>query len=227
VEKYIMDNFRQSFSEAAQAAKFDIQKSLMWSELKAQFSSEELKLFLYHWGRIVGQFKDDVFPTEGLQIVDAIKLELLMSRALRNQQKSMEDILFLEEQLEKERNLDEEERDTDRITNLERQIGVLRASQDSLSTQFKDMLDKKTKIFREMKATRDQRIKILEQGKESYISWLKKIMTDAELKDRLGKDMEKMRLAADAEFGRLSGYHEYIDGSVDQPMLTPENVLED
>ena len=39
--------------------------------------------------------------------------------------------------------------------------------------------------------------------------------------------MEKMRLAMEKEKGRLSDYHKYEDGLIDQPFLTPETVKDD
>ena len=38
------------------------------------------------------QFKDDVFHTEEIQIVDTIKLEILMNRILTSQQESLQNI---------------------------------------------------------------------------------------------------------------------------------------
>ena len=40
-------------------------------------------------------------------------------------------------------------------------------------------------------------------------------------------EMEKMRLSMEKEKVRLSEYHKYEDGVVDQPFLTPDSVLED
>src|SRR5687767_12557154 len=49
-----------------------------WSELKKQFDDSELEMFEFHWKKMWSQFKDDVFHTEEIQIVDTIKLEILM-----------------------------------------------------------------------------------------------------------------------------------------------------
>ena len=73
-------------------AEYNIKGRPYWKELKLQFSEDELELFLYHWKQIVSQFRKDVLATEELQIVDTIKLEILMNRALREQQKSMESV---------------------------------------------------------------------------------------------------------------------------------------
>jgi len=77
-------------------AQFDLQFRPYWTELKQQFTEGELELFQYHWARIISQFKDDVIPTEELQVVDLIKLELLMNRSLKNNKDNVEQISLLE-----------------------------------------------------------------------------------------------------------------------------------
>lgn len=225
VSKYIRTHHANSFTEKAKHAEYDIQKSPVWSDLKKQFSSEELDMFLYHWGRIISQFKDDVYPTEEMQVIDTIKLEILMNRAITQQQQLMQDIAGLETVLEVERG--EQEPDQPRINNVERQIGVLRAAQDSLHRDAQDMLKEKSRILDKMKATRDARIKHLESNKNNFLKFMRDIVEDHSMRSRLGQDMEKMRLATQVEYQRLSEWHTYEDGELDQPILTPDNVLED
>ena len=224
VAEYIQKNHASSFTETARNAEYDIKKSPVWYDLERQFTKDELNMFLFHWGRIISQFRDDVYPTEEMQVIDTIKLEILMNRCLSQQQKCMDDIRGIEQQLSWERG--QEEKNMPEISNLERQIAVLRAAQESLNSDFKDMLNRKNSILKEMKATRDARIKHLESNKHNFLSIIRKIVDDREFRTRLGLDMEKMRLAANVEFQRLSDYHEYIDGTVDQPILTPENAID-
>lgn len=53
---------------------------------------------------------------------------------------------------------------------------------------------------------------------------MKQIIENRELRKRLGEDMEKMRLASELEYQRLSSLHKYIDGGVDQPILNHESI---
>ena len=225
VKRYIKKNHANAFVEKAKDAEYDIQKSPVWSDLTKQFSAEELQMFLYHWGRIISQFRDDVYPTEEMQVVDTIKLEILMNRAVTQQQQVMVTIGELEVVLLAERALDDS--DQMEINNLERQIGVLRAAQESLNKDYQDMLKQKNGILKEMKATRDARIKHLESNKHNFLTFMRQIVEDRGMRTRIGRDMEKMRLATEVEYRRLSEYHEFEDGEVDQPWLTPENVLDE
>jgi len=225
VAKYIQAHHADSFTEKAKHAEYDIQASPVWKDLEKQFSKEELQMFLYHWGRIISQFSSDVYPTEEMQVVDTIKLEILMNRAVTQQQQVMQDVEAIEVMLMTERTA--EQPDQVIIGNLERQVGVLRAAQESLNKDYQDMLKEKNRILKEMKGTREARIKHLESNKNNFLPLLRKIVEDQSVRRRVGRDMEKMRLAAEVEFQRLSEWHEYEDGEVDQPILTPENVLED
>jgi hypothetical protein len=225
VAKYIKENHASSFTETAKSAEYDIKQSPVWKDLERQFTAQELNMFLYHWGRIISQFRDDVYPTEEMQVIDTIKLEILMNRCLSQQQQCMRDIKDLESRLLTEK--EQENKNLQEIGNLERQVGILRAAQESLNSDFKDMLQKKNAILKEMKATRESRIKHLESNKNNFLSLIRKIIEDKEFRYKLGIDMEKMRIATNVEYERLSEYHKYIDGMVDQPFLTPENVADE
>ena len=148
-------------------ASYDLKKRPFYKELEIQLSEEELETILYHWGRIIGQFRDDVLPTEELQVLDAIKLEVLMNRALISQQQNMKDIKFYEELVTDEKSKPLEVQDKDAIYALERQIAVCRAAQDTITRDYKDLQTKKASMLKDLKATREQRIKRLEDSNAS------------------------------------------------------------
>lgn len=207
-------------------AEYDIKSRPYWKELKNQFTSEELELFLYHWKQIVAQFRKDVLPTEELQIVDMIKLEILMNRALREQQDSMSRVRELETDLYRLR-AGNSDQDREEIFNIERQVASLRAAKESISKEYKDLQTKKAALYKDMKATREQRIQRLESDKESFAGLIQRILRDPEFNEEQGKMMERMRMAMEKEKARLSDYHTYGDGGIDRPFLTPESVLEE
>ena len=205
----------------------DLQGRPFWKDLQKQFSEEELQSLLYHWSRIITQFRDDVLPTEELQIIDAIKLEILMNRALISQQTNMTEIKRYEELVTDEKGKPLEVQDKDYIFNLERQIAVCRAAQETLTRDYKDLQTKKAAMLKDLKATREQRIKRLEDSKQTFIGWVRNLMSNPDVRQELGVEMEKMRLAMEKEAERLSEYHKYEDGTIDQPFLTPDSVKDD
>ena len=125
-------------------------------------------MFTYHWGRIIGQFRDDVLPTEELQVIDAIKLEILMNRALKEQQSTMKDIEHIEGVVKAEKDKHIADQDRDYIINLERQLAIYRASIETLSKDYKELGTKKSGMLKDLKATREQRVKRLEDSKQSF-----------------------------------------------------------
>ena len=213
--------------EAIRIAEYDLKTRPYWKDLSAQFNAEELEMFLFHWTEMISQFKDDVFHTEEMQIVDVIKLDILMNRTLKEQQKSMNDIGNMELLILTEKQKDRDERDRDYILNMERQIAVLRAAQESLGKDYKEMQSKKNTMLKELKGTREQRIKVLEDSKQTFAGWVRALVQDKTMRKEIGTNMEKMRLAMEKEKGRLSDYHKYEDGLVDQPFLTPETAKDD
>jgi hypothetical protein len=226
VKKWIAKKIGFSAKQKKEAAVANELKSKpYYRELKHQFSEEELELFQFHFKKMWSQFKDDVFHTEEMQIVNAIKLEILMNRILRAQQENQNEISTYESLVREEKSVDRDQRDTEYIIQLERQCAVLRASQETLSKDYKDLQTRITSSLKDLKGTREQRIKQIEDSKQTFGSLVKQIATDPDFRINIGLEMEKMRLAAHAEKERLSEYHEYEDGTVDQPFLTPETLI--
>ena len=223
IDNFIKKKLKIGLSKFEQA-EYDLEERPYWVELNKQFTPDELSLFKYHWGRIINQFKDDVFPTEELQVVDVIKLELLMSRCLQQNKSNIDQISAFEILVQEGRALDPDQQDVDAIFNLERQVAALRAAQESLNRDYRDLQTKKSAMLKDMKGTREQRIKRLEDSKQSFTGWVAHLMQNPALTQQYGLEMEKMRLSMEKEKERLSVFHKYEDGQVDQPFLTPDTV---
>ena len=223
IEKNIGFSAKQK-KEAAVAN--ELKTKPYYKELATQFSSEELELFEFHFKKMWSQFRDDVFHTEEMQIIDTIKLEILMNRILKSQRDNQEEIEIAERLVREEKSRDKDQRDMDLIIGLERQVAVMRASQETLSKDYKDLQARKATMLKDLKGTREQRVKAIEDSKLTFASLVKKIATDPKYRNELGIEMEKMRLAMEAEKEHLSEYISYEDGQIDQPFLTPETTNE-
>ena len=75
-----------------------------------------------------------------------------------------------------------------------------------------------------MKATREQRVKRLEDSKQNFTSWMGYLIANPEITNEYGIEMEKMRLAMESEKERRSEYILFNDGQVDQPFLTSDTA---
>ena len=227
IRDWIEKNIGFSASQKKEAAVAnELKAKPYYRELSNQFSAEELEMFEFHFKKMWSQFKDDVFHTEEMQIIDTIKLEILMNRILKSQMDNQQEVLMNERLVQDEKARDKDQRDMDLIINMERQIAILRASQETLSKDYKDLQARKATMLNDLKGTREQRIKAIEDSKLTFASLVKKIATDPSYRNHIGIEMEKMRLATEKEKERLSEYSNYEDGIVDQPFLTSETVKE-
>ena len=227
IRDWIEKNIGCSASQKKEAAVAnELKAKPYYRELSNQFSAEELEMFEFHFKKMWSQFKDDVFHTEEMQIIDTIKLEILMNRILKSQMDNQQEVLMNERLVQDEKARDKDQRDMDLIINMERQIAILRASQETLSKDYKDLQARKATMLKDLKGTREQRIKAIEDSKLTFASLVKKIATDPSYRNHIGIEMEKMRLATEKEKERLSEYSNYEDGIVDQPFLTSETVKE-
>ena len=227
IRYWIEKNVGFSASQKKEAAVAnELKAKPYYRELSNQFSAEELEMFEFHFKKMWSQFKDDVFHTEEMQIIDTIKLEILMNRILKSQMDNQQEVLMNERLVQDEKARDKDQRDMDLIINMERQIAILRASQETLSKDYKDLQARKATMLKDLKGTREQRIKAIEDSKLTFASLVKKIATDPSYRNHIGIEMEKMRLATEKEKERLSEYSNYEDGIVDQPFLTSETVKE-
>jgi len=221
-ETDLISSGTKKISAKALHVEYDIKNTPHWGILKNQFTDDELETFLYHWNNTIKQFRDDVVHTEELQIIDMIKLNILMDRLLKEEKETDELIQSLQKMVSDAKA--DGDLDRDEIFDTERQIANLIASKGSISMQYRELLKEKNKSLDKLKATREARVKDIEAIKTTMTGWLREIVKSPEIRHKWGLEMEKHRIAADVEFERLSEYHEYEDGMVDQPFLTPDNT---
>jgi len=205
---------------------FDIKTRKYWPDIKKQLADDEIGLFEYHWNEIIKQFNKDVTHTEELQIVDVVRQEILSSRCLKSQQDNANTILRRQNELEVLKSMTERERDhDDQIFNLERQIAVLRAAQDTISKDFKTYQEQKMKLFDKIKGSRDQRVSKIEDNKESFATLVTKLRKDPKFSKDCSIQMEKMRLSMIKTLEKLGDYHKYADNMLDRPILNSDTVF--
>jgi predicted transcriptional regulator len=195
-----------------------------YRELANQFSPDELKMFEFHFKKMWTQFKDDVFHTEEIQIMDTIKLEILMNRILKNQQDTLRRIYELENDIDRERKLGDDA-DQDLILNWERQKSGLIAAQETTSKDYKEFQARKASMLKELKGTRQQRIQEIESSKKTFATLIQKLTVDPNYRQAVGLEMEKRRIAMETERARLSKVLQYEDGRYDRPLLNSDSVI--
>ncbi len=204
---------------------YDIEDEQFWPVIQQQFSKDELVIFRYQWDSIYDQFGGDVLPTEKLQIIDIIKIEVLMNRNLKEQRDSTLGIAEFEGEILRLKA--DGVPDPMEMGLIERQLAFLRTAQGALSKDYISLQDRKDKQFKAVKGTRDQRFSRVEESRETFLKWISEIISNPQRRKELGMRMEKMRLATLDEEIRLAAYHKYEDGTLDQPFLNCNTVKED
>lgn len=194
-----------------------------WEEVKKQFTDEELEYFAITWIKMMKQFREDILYSEELQVKQWITLEIMANKVMRDRKYTQEQIQRLEELLDMEYNLPEEARDVQTIAQLEQEMSMIRNAQGSYTTEHSKILDRIERVQRDLKAARADRVKKIEDSKTSFSGFLK-ALDDEALRQRLGEEIELNKLAKEAAAKRLSKFHKYEDGQIDQPYLTSDTV---
>lgn len=199
-----------------------------WTEIERQFDKDsgELDYFEDTWIGLVKQFREDVLPAEELQIKQFITIDILINRSMKERKRHISDTEKLQVEVDREYALDEELRDSAKLANLETQLSFARNSIANYTNEYTKLLNEQQKISKDLKATREQRIKRIEDGKSSWIGLIR-MLEDEEIREKQGREMEIMAMAVDKNKELLSEYHTYQDDGVDMPLLTPETVTKE
>ena len=193
-----------------------------WSEVRKGLVDDEEHYFELSWSHYMKQFSvTDILPTDELMIKDLVMLDIMCNRLLKERALGLKEIESLMELLEKERA--EFDVDTEQINNYENQLGILRRRQEDITRQFMDLQKQKDSKLKELKATRLERYKHMEETKKNIWELLKQLDT-AQMRKQEGMLAEKMRAAVNNLQNKWGEPMEYADGTYDKPLLTADTV---
>ncbi len=230
IERYIaesgLSDNQQSEQQNDKILRQKLHLKTFWPEIEKQFDKEtgELKYFENTWIGLIKQFREDVLAAEELQIKQFITIDILINRSMKERKRHIVDTEKLQVQVDKEYSKPEDQRDISKLANLETQLSFARNSIANYTNEYTKLLNEQQKISKDLKATREQRIKRIEDGKSSWVGLIR-MLEDEELREKEGRQMEIMALAVAQSKNSLGSYHEYADSTVDSPLLTPEIIL--
>ena len=197
-----------------------------YKELKKQFSNPELIFFEHQWIDYFRQFTEDVTHTEEMEILEVIRTEVLINRGMEDRKEVVENIERLNLLIEQEMSQPMENRDTQALASFQTQLGAAVSSKSAYINEHEKLLTKKERLLKDLKGTREQRKRNADDAKTNFTSWLRQL-DDKKAREKEGFDMEVHRVAAEKAKERLSQYHEYEDGTVDQPILNADTLIEE
>lgn len=216
-------------SDTVYAIRKELRDSLAWRQLREEFTPQEVCYFEEQYVGFMKQFRDDVFASEQNQIFQAIKLDILMSRNLKQRRRTLQDVDNLEQMQadllkganNKAANLSSEDKNL--LQDLTTQISAGRANDGARTSEYTRLQEKHESIIHSLKATRQQRITKIEDDKESFINLIKRLQNE-EVREREGRSLGLLQMAIDKEAQRLGSPHEFADGAIDRPVLSAETL---
>lgn len=202
-----------------------LHQKTFWLEVQRQFdkTSGELQYFEDTWISLIKQFREDVLPAEELQIKQFITIDILINRSMKERKRHISETEKLQKIVDDEYQKPEDQRDIPKLTNLETQLGFARNSIANYTNEYTKLLNEQQKISKDLKATREQRIKRIEDGKSSWVGLIR-MLEDEQIREKAGREMQILKLATNKAKDKLSDYHSFADETVDRPFLIPEIV---
>lgn len=189
-----------------------------------QLDADELEYFVYSWIALMTQLNEDVLYSEEVDIKEMIKLDILLNRCAKNRKNVSELYYKTEIELDSELEVDKNNRDQDMIARLELRLNGCQKALDDYTKEHATLLQEVDKISKRLKTNRNERIKKIETATSSWSGYLR-ALEDDKFRITEGHNMELMRLAKDKAKKAMSQYHTFIDGEVEQPILTPDTVF--
>lgn len=208
--------------------KLKLRSKSFWQEVCKQFDKEtgELEYFENTWINLIKQFREDVLPAEELQIKQFITIDILINRSMKERKRHIAETEKLQKQVDKEYEKTEDQRDIAKLANMETQLSFARNSIASYTNEYTKLLSEQQKISKDLKATREQRIKRIEDGKSSWTGLIR-MLEEEEIREKEGRQLEILKMATDKFRSTLYDLHSYQDGQLDRPILNAESVQED
>lgn len=230
VERYINENQLSvaNNDNDNQILRQKLHSKTFWLEILRQFDSEsgELEYFENTWIGLIKQFREDVLPAEELQIKQFITIDILINRSMKERKRHISETEKIQRMVNDIYNQPEGDRDIPKLANLETQLSFARNSIANYTNEYTKLLNEQQKISKDLKATREQRIKRIEDGKSSWTGLIR-MLEDEEIREKEGRQMEILSLATAKAKSQLYDYHNYQDGVVDKPFLNAESVKND
>lgn len=179
-----------------------------WPILRKQLSTQEQDYFVSQWAELVQQFNEDITPTEKQQIKALILNEIYKNRAGIEVKKCADDIEKYEKKIEAEEK--KETPDLGKIGLYNTQIAMAKTSIQGLTIQLKDYSKTGQDLFKDLKGTRADRYKSVENNQTTFTHIIRALDSKEE-RDKQSREIALMTLAEEKAQENLYDLHVYID----------------
>jgi len=202
--------------------------SIFWVEIKKGLMGSEVGFFEQSWASYSNQLvsSSDIVATDELMMKDLIMLDIFSQRAIAAQTNAMRLMDELEKVIVTEEDKAFEDRDALSLNAWKTQVNSLSAAKLTMAKQHLDYQARKDAKLRDLKGSRDQRFKQIEESRHNFFELVKELdIHRSRVKE--GHQAEKMKMAAQITRDDWNEVMEFEDGIMDKPFLSPEGELQD
>ncbi len=202
--------------------------SEFWVDVRRGLIGSEVGYFEQAWAAYMDQFgsASDILATDELMIKDLVMLDIFAQRAIAEQANIIRRINQLEDLIQKEEDKLPEDRDHDQLSSWRTQLNSLYAARGAVGKQHLDYQHRKDVKLRDLKGSRDQRFKQIEESRRNIFELIKDLDTHRKRMEE-GRLNEKIRIASEKVAEDWGQVMDYGDNRFDKPFLSPEGELED
>jgi len=202
-----------------------LQTKFFWPELQKQLFPHELDFFKSNWVALTNQFADQgIVVTDEMMMRDLIVTDILYNRNLTERRRIEVESETIQKIIDLEMEKPPETRNVDRIGNLQSQLNQFFAVKESLAKEANVLQQRKDAKFRDLKSTREQRYKQVEEAKTDFFALVRELST-LKMRRSEGRRNALCQLCVEKEKERLSKPHKFTDSLIDIPFLSPEVVM--
>lgn len=200
----------------------ELKTKSFWSSLEKQFSYSELLKFKKMWIELVGQFKQQgIQVADEYMIKDYIILELMLDQTLEMRQMLTTRIDTNTKLISEE--MKQEDRDPAALAEWHTAVSNDRSTLLATGREIKELEKLKNDKFRDLKATREQRFKAIEESSKN-IGELIKILNEREVRKAEGRRNALCQLCVEKEVKRFGKLHRFGDDIYRRPLLNSETI---
>lgn len=201
-----------------------------WGKAKTGLLDDEITFFEDSWAALFAQFfHQGVTATDEMMMKDVIFEDILLHRALAEKKNIIDEIKEFEAVVESIKQiplLQRTEAQADEAVNAHRTVVQLRGSQEAYTKEINDIKKVKDSKFKDLKATRNERLKSVEEAGKNIFALVKHLNED-KMRQSEGRMAGLVLEAANKKQAEFSQNMVFADGEVDRPWTTPEAELAD
>jgi hypothetical protein len=197
-----------------------------WPKVKRSLLDEEVSEFEQGWAALYAQFvHQGVTETDETMMKDLCIEDILLHRVLEEKRRIIEEIKEKNAFIDQEKQKPFDERDNDAMTMSHRTVVNLRGAQEAYTKEINDIKKTKDNKFKDLKATRQERLKVVEEAGKNIFALIK-LLDEQDKRDIEGRMTGLVYESARRKREEFEKPRVFADGEIDRPWLTPESELE-